>query len=156
MAEAESNIEFRRTIKASREVAFRAWTSAEHVKEWWRPTETARCTKCEIDLRVGGKLLLHMTDLADGSGCEIEGEFREIAKPERLVYSWSGRTDQGVVADSVVTVEFVAKEDDETELILRHSGLSDPSTREGHREGWEKMLKSYSVHASSPRWQSKP
>lgn len=151
MSEKESEIVVRRVVGASQEIAFEAWSSAEHVEKWWSPTKTARCTLCEIDLRVGGRYRLDMHDPADDTKCEVEGEFREIVSPQRLVYTWNARTHQGDVENTLVTVEFHALGEEATEVVIRHSGLPDTPIRDGHREGWEKMLASYAQHLfSSP------
>lgn len=154
MTEESIDIVARKVVKASREIAFEVWTRPEHVEKWWSPTETARCTLCEIDLRADGRYRLHMSDPADGTHCEVEGEFREITPPQRLVYTWNARTDQGDVKNTLVTVEFHAKTDEETEIVVRHSGLPDTPIREGHREGWEKMLASYAHYIPSLSEQS--
>lgn len=139
----------RRVVHVPRKSAFALWTSPQHVEEWWSPTNTARCTLCEIDLRVGGRYRLDMNDPADGTHCEVEGEFREIVDPERIVYTWNARTHQGDVSDALVTVEFHALGDETTELVITHSGLPDEPILEGHRESWEKMLASYSKYLAS-------
>lgn len=148
MTDEKGEIIVRRTVQAPREIAFEAWTRAEHVEKWWAPTDTARCTLCEIDLRVGGHYRLDMNDPADGTACQVEGEFREITPPERLVYTWNAQTDQGDVENTLVTVEFHALGEDATEVVVRHSDLPDRPIRDGHREGWEKMLASYAGHLS--------
>lgn len=144
-----SEITVRRVVQVPRETAFELWTSPQHVAKWWSPTKTAQCTRCEIDLRIGGRYRLDMNDPADGTRCEVEGEFRAIVEPERLVYTWNARTHQGDVSDALVTVEFHALGDEATEVVIRHSGLPDAPIREGHREGWQKMLASYSQYLAS-------
>lgn len=143
MTDETDEIVVRRVIKASREIAFEAWTTAEHVRKWWAPTATARCTLCEIDLRVGGRYRLHMTDPAEEVACEVNGEFRKIKPPEFLVYTWDATTREGNVENTLVTVEFHALREEATEVVIRHRGLPEVPIREGHREGWEKMLASY-------------
>jgi len=91
----------RRVVRAAREIAFEAWATGEHVQQSWRPTTTARCTLCEIDLRVGGGYRLNMDDPADGARCEVQGEFREVVPPELLAYTWNAKTDQGDVENTL-------------------------------------------------------
>ncbi len=142
-------VELRQLVHASAEVAFEAWTEAEHVKQWWAPSGTFVCTLAEIDLRVGGRYRLHMHDSTEQGTCKVHGEFREISPPERLVYTWNAETHQGKVSNSLVTVEFHRQGKQRTEVVLRHSGLPDTPIRQGHRETWEKMLASFAGHASS-------
>ena len=136
-------IEVRQLVDASIETAFKAWTTPEHVRKWWSPSETTTCTLCEIDLHVGGHYRLDMHDTADQSTCRVDGKFQEISPPDRLVYTWNAETHQGTVTNSLVTVEFYRKGRRKTEIVLRHSGLPDTPIRQGHRETWANMLASF-------------
>jgi len=149
MSNETGEIVIRRVVAASQNVAFEAWTTPEHVQRWWCPTESARCTLCEIALRVGGRYRLHMDDPGEGTKCEVEGEFREISPSHRIVYTWNAVTHQGEVENTLVTVEFHSLGEDATEVVIRHSDLPDTPIREGHDEGWKKMLASYAEHLSS-------
>lgn len=151
MTHKTGEIVVRRVVAASQEIAFEAWTSPEHVEQWWCPTETARCTLCEIDLCIGGHYRLHMDDPGDGTKCEVKGEFREVSPPDRIVYTWNATTHQGEVENTLVTVQFKSLGEDATEIIIRHSGLPDTPIREGHNEGWRSMLASYAGYVSSTR-----
>lgn len=144
-----STVEVRHVVNASPTTAFEAWTQPEHIKQWWRPTATAACTVCEIDLRVGGRYRLHMEDPADGSTCKVTGEFREVRAPARLVYTWDAETHQGNVSNTRVEVEFHPRGENQTEVVVRHHGLPDTPIRAGHSEGWELMLTSYWRYISS-------
>jgi len=149
MTEETGEIVLRRVVAASQSVAFEAWTSPEHVQNWWCPTESARCTLCEIELRVGGAYRLHMDDPEKEVSCQVEGEFREISLPDRLVYTWNASTHQGEVENTLVAVEFHGLGEDATEVIIRHSNLPNTPIRAGHDEGWKKMLASYAGHLDS-------
>ena len=48
-----------KTIKASRERVFAAWTQPEMLHQWWGAHESFSAPIAEVDLKVGGK-----TDLA--------------------------------------------------------------------------------------------
>jgi uncharacterized protein YndB with AHSA1/START domain len=73
-----------RVVDAPRDKVWRAWTEVEHLRQWWGPKGFA-VTHCKVDLRPGGIVhyCLRMPD-----GAEMWGKFvyREIAKPERLVW----------------------------------------------------------------------
>ena len=60
-------------------------TKREHVRQWWGCADST-LPVCEIDLRPGGlwRYLMHMPD---GSDHPFKGVYREIARPERLVYT---------------------------------------------------------------------
>jgi uncharacterized protein YndB with AHSA1/START domain len=71
-----------REFDAPRRLVFEAWTKPEHVARWFGLRNEK--TEAEIDLRVGGS---YRFILGDGAGGEmaIQGEYLEIAPPDRLV-----------------------------------------------------------------------
>ena len=73
-----------RTFDAPRERVWQAWTEVEHLKRWWGP-KGFTVTHCKIDLRPGG-IMHYCLRMPDGN--EMWGKFvyREIVKPERLVW----------------------------------------------------------------------
>ena len=73
-----------RVFDAPRDRVWAAWTEVEHFKHWWGP-KGFTLSYCKLDLRPGGKG--HYCLLAP-DGSEIWGKcaYREIAKPERLVW----------------------------------------------------------------------
>lgn len=73
-----------RTFEAPRAVVFEAWTSAEHVRHWWDPSGVP-LSSCEIDLRPGGSF--RWVNTAHGAEHAFTGTYREIAPPERLVFT---------------------------------------------------------------------
>src|ERR1019366_4211753 len=80
-----------RTINAPRELVFDAYTKAEHLAKWFGP-HGFRIT-AESDLRIGGKyhITMHGTDaLPEPYASEqypMSGEYLEVKRPERLVYT---------------------------------------------------------------------
>jgi uncharacterized protein YndB with AHSA1/START domain len=55
----------RRTIRASVERVFEAWTQPELLRAWWGPRPVT-CSGADVDLRVGGKYRI-VNALPDGS-----------------------------------------------------------------------------------------
>jgi uncharacterized protein YndB with AHSA1/START domain len=124
-----------RTFAASPEDVFDAWTNPAVLERWWGIGEEGSSPGCDVDLRVGGRYVLRMRDSASGEEHVVGGEYREVERPRRLVYTWSwqGGPDPGHV--SVVTVEF-RPEGDATTVVLEHAGLPDEGSRERHGAGW--------------------
>ena len=73
-----------RTIDAPRALVWAAWTEPKHMAQWWGPHHFTNPV-CELDVRVGGKLLIHMK-APDGTVYPMSGTFTEVAKPERLAF----------------------------------------------------------------------
>jgi uncharacterized protein YndB with AHSA1/START domain len=121
----------RRTIRADVRRVFDAWTQPEHLRAWWGPRPVT-CAGAEIDLRVGGRYRI-LNALPDGSQVAIEGEFREIDAPHKLVYTW--RLDAGPAGFSLVTVRFEPR-NESTEVSIVHEQIASEPVRESHEKGW--------------------
>lgn len=125
----------RRTIHASAERVFEAWTRSAHLKKWWGP-DPVRCADAEIDLRVGGRYRI-ANRFPDGKVVWIVGEFELVAPPHKLVYTW--RLEPDSQAPERVTVRFEPR-DGATEVIVVHERIPNTATRDMHEQGWHGCL----------------
>jgi uncharacterized protein YndB with AHSA1/START domain len=73
-----------RTVRATREDVWNAWTNPILLAQWWGP-KGFRNTFYEFDLRPGGawRFIMHAPD---GTNFPNESVFVEIAPPERIVF----------------------------------------------------------------------
>ena len=76
---------FQRTLKASREQVFDAWTRPEEISEWWDPSG-AKLVGCTIDLRPEGSFSF----VNQGHSPPFSGVYRVIERPARLVFEALG------------------------------------------------------------------
>jgi uncharacterized protein YndB with AHSA1/START domain len=120
----------RRTIDASPEFLFDAWTSPDALRQWWGP-EHVECPSAEVDLRIGGRYRIE-NRLPDGSTIWISGEFESIERPREIVYTW--RVNEQPDPERV-TVKFEPRED-ATEVIVIHERIADEEVRRTHEGGW--------------------
>lgn len=95
-----------RLFDAPRHLVFEAMSKPEHVRRWWGLLdERYSVPVCEIDLRVGGAWRF----IGKGPGGEFgfHGVYREIAPPERIVFSeiFDPFPDVESVVTSVLTEE---------------------------------------------------
>ncbi len=74
-----------RIVLAPRELVWKAWTEPVHLARWWGPRGFSS-PRCELDLKVGGKLRVDMQH-PDGTVRPMVGQFLEIVAPERLVFT---------------------------------------------------------------------
>ena len=74
-----------RVFDAPRHLVFDAMTTPEHVKRWFECAEFA-LPVCEIDLRAGGAYRFIMRS-SDGVDSTLRGIYREVARPERVVFT---------------------------------------------------------------------
>jgi uncharacterized protein YndB with AHSA1/START domain len=85
-APSDRQIILTRLFDAPRELVFDAMTKPEHVRRWWGILDdTYSLAVCEIDLRVGGKW--RFVGGGPQGQTAFHGEYREIDRPERLVYT---------------------------------------------------------------------
>jgi uncharacterized protein YndB with AHSA1/START domain len=125
----------RRTIRASAERLFEAWTRPEHLLVWWGPRPVT-CCGADVDLRVGGRYRI-ANAIPDGSTVVIEGEFLEIHSPHKLVYTW--RMGHDSPESSLVTVRFEPR-GEATEVIVLHENVPSEAARRSHEQGWAGCL----------------
>lgn len=121
-----------RTLSASLERLFEAWTTREHMERWTHPDPSAG-VEVEVDLRVGGHYSIRLE--VEGGHVTACGTYREVDPPRRLVYTWGWQEPHPMKAETLVTVEFVPA-DGGTEVRLSHEGFPTPGDRDGHDEGW--------------------
>lgn len=122
-----------RIMPARREKVFDAWLDADGMRAWMCPGDIQAAT-AEIDAQVGGKFRIVMHG-ADGD-YEMTGEYLEIERPSRLVFTWFSRP---IAEGSQVTLEFLDR-GDETELVLTHVRLPTDELAAQHKEGWGHIL----------------
>jgi uncharacterized protein YndB with AHSA1/START domain len=85
-APTDREIVITRMFDAPRSVVFEAWTNAEHVAHWWDPSGVPLAV-CEIDLRPNGVFRWVHRAPDGGEGHSFTGTYREIAPPEKLVFT---------------------------------------------------------------------
>lgn len=141
----DATLVLRRLLKAPQELAFQAWTSAEHIPHWMCPEPGMTGRSARMDLRRGGKFRIQMQQ-ADGEYFTAVGEFREVKSPERLVYTWDWEkdgsgTEFGEVEGNptLITVEF-KPQGDRTEMVLIHSRFDTTKRRDSHADGWGRII----------------
>jgi uncharacterized protein YndB with AHSA1/START domain len=103
---ADREIVIVRTVNAPRELVWRAWTEPGHVAAWWGPNGF-RTTIHEMDFRVGGvwRFIMHGPDGTDYPNRVV---YREIVKPQRLVYDHSdGKPNPSIAFKATITFEDV-------------------------------------------------
>ena len=102
---AEREVTITRVFDAPRTLVFKAWTDAKMLAQWWGPKGFTN-PRCEIDARVGGAIRVDMR-APDGAIYPMDGEFREIVPPERLVFTNNALDEAGNhIIEGLTTVTF--------------------------------------------------
>jgi uncharacterized protein YndB with AHSA1/START domain len=110
-----------RTFDAPRELVFAAYSSCEHLSNWWGPRSWP-LVECTMDFRVGG--VWHYCLRGPDKGDESWGRavFDEISEPERIVYTDAFADADGNVNEGMPRTQSIvelAEVDGKTRLTLR-------------------------------------
>ncbi len=138
-AEAAIGLRIERTFEAPREEVFDAWTNPEVLRRWWAAGPDWDTPSAEVDLREGGRYRLSMRNPESNETHAVGGEYREVRRPERLVYTWAWEGESPEPSETVVTVEFTGREG-ATDVVLLHEGFSSAESRAAHEHGWNAVL----------------
>ena len=77
----------------------------------------------------------------EGVDSWLQGGYREIVKPERLVFThaWLDAARKPAGKPTLVTITLLER-DGKTELTLRQTGFASVESRDGHKYGWSSAL----------------
>jgi len=140
--DSQREIELVRIFDAPRELVFRAWTDPQHLARWWGPEHFTNPV-CEVDARVGGTLRIVMR-APDGNDYPMRGVFKEVVRPERLVFTnIAVDAEDRPIIEGLTTVLFAA-EGQKTRVTLRTRGKAVAPVAiqylQGMEMGWSQSL----------------
>lgn len=136
-----------RIFDAPRGLVFKAWTEREHLMRWWGPRGFT-VTFCEMDLRPGGPWRISMRS-PEGREDRQRGIFREIVRPERLVFTYAFEDGAGNVGhETLVTVTF-AEHEGKTKLTVNQAVFETVVVRDDHVRGWGEALDRLAQYAAT-------
>jgi uncharacterized protein YndB with AHSA1/START domain len=143
----EREIVITRIFNAPRKLVFEAWTDPKHTAQWWGPNGFTNTIQ-EMDVRPGGvwRFIMHGPDGIDYPNKIV---YKEVVKPELLVYSHGG-DEENDPGQFQVTVTF-DNQGNKTELTMRSLFVSkeerDKVVREyGAIEGGNQTLNRLGEH----------
>jgi uncharacterized protein YndB with AHSA1/START domain len=114
---ADREIFIAREFNAPRELVWEAMTNPKHVVNWWGPRGFTTTIE-EMNFRVGG-VWQHVMRGSDGVNYPNKSVFKEIVKPERIVYSHGGKRENGPGVSFVSTWSFEKLAADKTRVAIR-------------------------------------
>ena len=121
-------------FSASAERVFDAWLDPAKAGTWLFATPGGRMVRVEIDGRVGGAFTF--VDRRDGEDIEHVGEYLEIERPRRLVFTFA--VPRFSPQRTRVTVE-IAPRGSGCELTLTHENVL-PDWASRTESGWTMLL----------------
>jgi uncharacterized protein YndB with AHSA1/START domain len=128
------NARVTRRIDAAPERVFDAWLDPGQVRRWFAPG-LGEMVRIEVDARVGGSF--SFMQRRDGEDVDHVGEYLEIDRPRRLVFTWQVPPSKD---QSRVIIE-IAPLESGCELALIHELHPDWADFVGRAEAaWAKMV----------------
>jgi uncharacterized protein YndB with AHSA1/START domain len=126
-------LQVKRTLAASRERVFRAWTDPTELAAWFAPSPDFKIVVPELDLRVGGMCRVEMHHKS-GTVDRLSSIYREVDPPKKLAFTWRWER-EATSRETLVTVEFhdFGKS---TEIVLTHERFASQEEKEKHNQGW--------------------
>ena len=125
-----------RQARAAPERIFAAWLNAEDARTFLFADRMGNAVSSDIDARVGGRF--RMVRRCDGEDVVYAGEYLEIDRPHRLVFSLCvEKYDQ---RDDRVIVEFAPVEEQSLIVLTHEFSLRDPAERTRIQRGWARVL----------------
>lgn len=132
--DSECELTITRRFKAPRTLVFKAWTTPEHLAHWSGP-HGFTTPHHSMDLRPGGAYRACLR-APDGTEHWVQGVYREIAEPERLVFTHAWEDANGKPGhQTLVTVTF-AEQGGQTLMTFHQAEFESVESRDGHRGGW--------------------
>jgi uncharacterized protein YndB with AHSA1/START domain len=129
-------IDITRIFDASREIVFEAWTTPEHFAAWYGGDAEVPLDRVSMDVRPGGTWSLVI--VVPGTEMPFHGVYREVAAPERLVFTLKDATAPDDIEGEIVTVTFTDRADKTTEMVFQQRGGNLTAEQYAAAEdGWE-------------------
>lgn len=128
------NVRVTHRFSAAPERVFDAWLDPEKAGKWLFATPSGQMVRVEIDARVGGSFAF--VDRRDGEDIEHTGEYLEIDRPRRLVFTFA--VPKFSPERTRVTIEIV-RLGAGCELTLTHEGVL-PDYASRTEAGWTGLL----------------
>jgi uncharacterized protein YndB with AHSA1/START domain len=134
---AEPELTISRVLDAPRSLVFKVWTEPSHMVRWLGP-HGFTAPSCEMDLRPGGVWRACIRS-AEGRDHWMRGVYREIAPPERLVFTFAWEEDGVPGHETLVTVTF-AEQGHKTLFTFHQATFESVESRDSHNDGWSECF----------------
>src|SRR5262245_37914836 len=134
----DSTIKLERTIAASPDEVFAAWTNPAVMVNWFAPSDDFATPIAEVDLQVAGKYRVGMRN-PNGNVHIVSGKYCRVDPPNSLCFTWAWDTPRRDSHETQVTLE-IRPHGDGTNLIFTHERFRDSALRDDHAKGWTGCL----------------
>jgi uncharacterized protein YndB with AHSA1/START domain len=152
MAETASaqEITITRVFDAPRELVWKAWTEPGQLASWWGAAGWSNpLDKITMDLKPGGTFSVTSVSNEDGTAMTVQGVYREIVEPERLVFEEPAEGSWHEGAVSVMTLTDLG--DGRTEMVVRTTIQTSDEMRAMAEEGMTTSFERLAEHLEQKR-----
>jgi uncharacterized protein YndB with AHSA1/START domain len=143
----ETTITIRRTVPASAERVFGAWTDATELAAWWWPQLAG--TTYAADVRPGGRFRIE----GPAIGATVTGTYTEVDPPRLLAFTWVWQDDGEPESDEDTVVVTFVPDGDGTQVTVAHTSAEhapDGGTEQGWNDVMDRLVR-VSQESTSPR-----
>ena len=137
---AERVLVLEREYDAPRNLVFKVWTDAAHLTRWWGP-KGFEVLSWKADARPGGRFRFGMRS-PEGEQHWAHGIYREVAAPERLVFTTAWEHPDGSPKHETVVTITLTERGGKTKLHFHQAIFDSKTARDLHRGGWNSTLDS--------------
>lgn len=138
-----TRLEIERTLNASVEDVFNAWTDAAALPQWFCPSNDYRPLDFAADPRPGGAYRMGMEHIETGKKHIVGGVYQTVEKPNKLVFSW--KWEEEGAQESLVTLT-LKPDGDKTLMRVVHENFENQESRDAHQQGWTGCLDRLQAH----------
>ena len=129
----ESTITISRTVTASPERVFAAWTDVDQLAAWWWPQLAG--TTYDVDARPGGRYRIS----SPATGTTVTGSYSEVEPPRRLVFTWVWMDDGEQESGEDTVVVTFEPVDEGTVVTVAHTS-AEHVPEGGAEQGWNDVM----------------
>jgi uncharacterized protein YndB with AHSA1/START domain len=130
-------LEIERVLPAARSIVWEAFTDPDELAQWWGPSGFT-IPSLEFEARVGESYRIEMQP-SEGETFYLCGEFRDVAAPARLGYTFAWEDPDPDDVENLVQLRF-QQVGESTEVLLDQGPFKTEARRELHRDGWTDSL----------------
>ncbi len=125
-----------RVVDAPRRLVFEAFTTPARVPKWLTGPEGITMPVCEIDLRPGGRWR-YVYRMPDGSEMTLQGTFREVTPPERVVHTETWGPEWPETVNTLVLTETGGQTAISITVLYPSQEARDAALQSGMKDGME-------------------
>jgi len=139
--------EIERIFDAPRSLVFEAWADPQRAARWWGP-QGFTTLSLDMDMRQGGHYR-HSMRSPQGTVHTKRGVFREVRRPELLVFTYAWEDDSGELGPETIVTVRLFEQGSATRLTLHQGTFDSVSSCDSHRSGWSGALERYAAYVAA-------